>query len=230
MNTITFKGVNSNTISGLLIQELPAITRPAKRTKRTEIDGRDGDLVEDLGYEAYKKTVRIGLYGSFDVDEISNFFSGSGWAIFSNESGKKYDARIDDGIDFERLLRFREAKVEFIVQPYKKLVSESDVSGSTTGLTVNNQGYVESRPLIKLEGTADAVHTLDIDGQDFATVTIPASGELYLDSEELNAYDATGDQNHKVVGDFPTLPSGNSVLGWTGTLTNVTVTPRSRWL
>lgn len=230
MSSITFKGVSSDTITGLLISELPPITRPARRVKRTEIDGRDGDIPEFLGYEAYKKSLVIGLYGSFDIDEVSNFFSGEGEIIFSNESGKKYEARLDHEIDFDRLIRFKEAKVKFVVQPWKKLVSESDASSGTSPLTVTNQGYEDSKPLIHLDGTADDVIVLQIDGITFATVTIPTSGEIYLDSEALNAYDDTSDQNDKVVGNFVSLPSGDSDISWSGGTVTVTVTPRSRYL
>lgn len=230
MSSITFKGVSSDTITGLLISELPPITRPARRVKRTEIDGRDGDIPEFLGYEAYKKSFLIGLYGAFDIDEVSDFFSGEGDLILSNEPTKKYEARLDNEIDFDRLIRFREAKVQFVVQPWKKLVSESDVSSATSPLSVTNQGYEDSKPLIHLSGTADDVIVLQIASVTFATVTIPASGEIYLDSEALNAYDDTADRNNNVVGGFVSLPSGASSISWSGGTVTVTITPRSRYL
>lgn len=229
MGKITFKGVDSDTITGLLISEQPAITRAPRKTESIDVDGRDGDLVNYLGYDTYVKTAVIGLHGSYDIDEIANFFTGEGWVIFSNEPTKKYWGRITSQIDFESLIRFRTAKVKWTVQPYKKLVTESNVSGSTSPLTVVNQGYEDCKPLIKVEGTPDDEITLDVDGIDFATVTIPASGEIYLDGENVDAYDATGKQNDKVVGNFAVLPAGSSDIGWTGTAT-VTITPNSRWL
>ena len=229
MGKIIFKGIDSETITGLLISEQPDITRAPRKTQTTDIDGKDGDLVTYLGYESYDKKAKIGLHGDFDIDEIGNFFSGEGWVIFSNEPTKRYYGRITKQIDFESLVRFRTAVVTWTVQPYKKLVTESNVSGGTSPLAVVNQGYEDAKPLIKIEGTPDDVITLDVDTIDFATVTIPASGEIYLDGENLNAYDATGDKNDHVVGDFAVLPSGSSNIGWTGTAT-VTITPNSRWL
>ena len=49
MNYIILNGVNSNTITGLLIQELPPISKPLMRTQIDQIDGRDGDIVTKLG-------------------------------------------------------------------------------------------------------------------------------------------------------------------------------------
>ena len=67
MNSIIWKGVSSTTIKGLLISELPPISRPAMRVKETTIDGRDGSILEDLGYSSYDKEVVIGLYGNFTL-------------------------------------------------------------------------------------------------------------------------------------------------------------------
>lgn len=230
MNTITFKGINSNTITGLLISELPVITRPARRQETTEVDGLDGDVYRYQGYEVYNKTLVIGLYGDYDIDEIANYFSGEGDLILSNEPTKKYDARAVEAIDFERLIRFRTAKVEFTVQPFKKLVSETAVSGATSPLTVVNAGYVDANPIITVEGTPANVVTLDLDGDDFMTVTIPPEGIIIIDAEALNCYNSNADKNQHVVGDFPSLPSGSHTIGWTGTVTGVSVIPNSRWL
>ena len=59
MSYIEWKGIKSSTIPGLLICELPPITKPKMRTSVTKIDGRDGDIIEDLGYESYEKKIKI---------------------------------------------------------------------------------------------------------------------------------------------------------------------------
>ncbi|MDR2073752.1 MAG: phage tail protein, partial [Oscillospiraceae bacterium] len=88
MNFLIWNGTNSSTIEGLVIQELPPIAKPNIRTNVTEIEGKDGDFVEELGYGSYEKEVKIGLAGNYDVDEIAKFFTGSGQVIFSNEPDK----------------------------------------------------------------------------------------------------------------------------------------------
>ena len=70
MNYIVLNGMKSTLIKGLLISELPPITKPLIRTKTEEIDGRDGDIVTKLGYAAYDKKMSIGLYGDFNIDDI----------------------------------------------------------------------------------------------------------------------------------------------------------------
>jgi phage-related protein len=118
-NFVILNGVASLQIKGLLIQELPPITKPPIRHNIEEIDGVDGDRTELLGYGAYDKEMLIGLHGDFDIDEVIDFFDSSGEVVFSNEIDKFYKYQILQQIDFERLLRFRVATVVFHVQPFK---------------------------------------------------------------------------------------------------------------
>lgn len=231
METINWKGTASTAIAGLLITELPPITRAGMRQERTEIDGRDGDIEEDLGYEAYKKRLSIGLTREYDVDAIAKYFSGTGDLILSNEPDRVYKASCKAAIDFEKLLRFKTAEVDFVVQPFKYLRDEADVQiaaiTSEEELEVENQGLEVSKPLIRLEGTglieitinAAPVFTIDIDDE-----------YVLIDSEAQDAYTTAALKNNLMTGDFPTLQPGDNTIGWTGDLTKIVVTPRSRWL
>ena len=119
MNYVILNGVKSTLIQGLLIQSLPSISKPLVRTKTEEIDGRDGDIVTVLGYSAYNKTMSIGLFGDYNIDEVIKYFNSSGEVIFSNEPDKFYKYQIIEQIDFERLIKFKTATVTFHVQPFK---------------------------------------------------------------------------------------------------------------
>lgn len=112
------RNISSN-IQGLLIQSLPPISKPKIRTQVEEIDGKDGDDVTPLGYSAYDKEFSIGLYGDFDINEVIKYFNSKGIVTFSNELDKYYNYQIVEQIDFERLIRFRTAKVKMHVQPFK---------------------------------------------------------------------------------------------------------------
>lgn len=119
VNFIELNGERSTSVKGLMIQSLPPITKPKMRTSKKEIDGRDGDEVTRLGYAAYDKKLSIGLHGDFDVDDAIAFFDSEGEVVFGNEPDKYYRYQIIDQIDFERLVRFRTAKVKMHVQPFK---------------------------------------------------------------------------------------------------------------
>lgn len=229
---IIFKGRNSNELTGLLISEQPDITRAKLREETTEVEGRDGDLSRSLGYDSYKKSILIGLHGNFDVDAIMDFFDGEGWVIFGNEPDKKYWGRISDGFDLERLLRFRKGKVTWIVQPYKKLVDEPNVSGAVSPLSVTNQGYKDALPIIKIDGTAGGTVELKVRGLTVLSLVMPPEGTITINSETMECYNANAKKNQYVTmaGDFPKLIKGVNPVAWTGAATNVTVTPNSRFL
>ena len=149
---IELNGEKSTSVNGLLIQSLPPISKPKVRTSREEIDGRDGDIITTLGYAAYDKEVSIGLHGDFDVDDAIAFFDSEGEVVFSNERDKYYRYQILDQIDFERLVRFRTAKVKMHVQPFKhdavdrtfevvnQFVNVKDSTTSMFGVTAVSSG------------------------------------------------------------------------------------------
>ena len=157
MNYLIWNNKDSRKVNGLIISELPMIVKPKMRTEIIEVEGRGGNFIDNLGYSAYDKTVKIALYDNYDIDEIIKYFSGSGKVIFSNEPQKYYNAEIIEQIDFERLVKFKIANVKFNTQPYKYLVSESEteyeITEGTNQIAVINQGLENSRPIITLTGS-----------------------------------------------------------------------------
>lgn len=127
-NYVIINGTNSNTITGLAINELPPITKPLMRTEKEEIDGRDGDIITKLGYSAYDKTITIGLWGTgYDVNSIISFFNKEGTITFSNEADKYYNFTMLEQFDIESLLRFKTATITFHCQPFKYPITETPV-------------------------------------------------------------------------------------------------------
>lgn len=135
MNTIIWKGIPSTKIDGLLICDLPPISKPPLRVKETKIDGRDGSVYDDLGYSSYTKSITIGLRGKYDINQVIKYFTGEGEIIFSNEPDKIYTAKVIDQIDYNRLLRFKQAKVNLDVQPFKHKYLETYKETQTEAIT-----------------------------------------------------------------------------------------------
>lgn len=142
---IIINGKNSLTITGLAIKTLPPISKPLMRTMREEIDGRDGDINTELGYQAYDKPLEVGLFGSYDINEIIAFFNSKGTIVFSDEPDKFYNFEILDKIDFTRLVKFRSAIVNIHCQPFKYPLTETPievayeyVEGTGENITLDN--------------------------------------------------------------------------------------------
>lgn len=231
MNLI-WKGIDSKTIDGLIITELPPITKPKMKTSITKINGRDGDIVEELGYESYTKTISIGLAKNYDIDKVIKYFTGSGTLVMSNEPNKVYNSRIIDQIDYEKLLRFKTAVVKFHTQPFKYLKDEaiSEVSiTSQTSIQVENKGLEKSKPIFTLTGSGTI--ELIVNNNIVLTYTFPEDEtEVVIDSLQEEAYLNGVYKNRNMVGIFPELEVGNNTITWSGNLTNIKIEPKSRWL
>lgn len=187
-NYIILNGNNSNEITGLLIQSLPPISKPLMRTATEEIDGRDGDIVTTLGYSAYDKEISIGLYGSYDIDEVIKYFSDNskGQVTFSNEPDKYYNYEIINQIDFERLIRFKTAIVTLHCQPFKYPTEETPVE-------INIQNITNEAEEMDLDNTADAPMTLALKGN-----TSQASDPATDSSVDVNV--VSGDNTIEICG------------------------------
>ena len=230
MNYIIFKGQDSRNIKGLVICELPPISKPQMRVAETVIDGVDGSRIEELGYASYDKALAIGITPQADINEVIKFFSGTGDVVFSNEPDKYYKATIINQVDYARLVRFRTATVTFRVQPFKYMLNEKPTTTSTGGVyNVENKGSETSKPLIHIIGTGTVECT--VNGNTLFSYTFPdGDTEVYIDSELQDAYVGSVLKNRNMVGEFPLLQAGANEITFTGTVSAVEILARSRWL
>lgn len=227
MNWITLNGVKSTDVKGLIIQSLPSVYLPKKRTIIETIDGRDGDIVTVLGYEAYDKEVKIGLFGDFDIDQVISYFDSSGEVVFSNEKGKFYRYQILDEIEFQRLIRFREATVKFHVQPFKysDVDKEKTFIPENTRINIYNRGNTFSKPVYVIKGSGlITIENITVDMRTFDEITI--------DTDSLEAFSGDRLLNRYVYGSYDSLflRSGENTVSWTGDITEITVRNFSRWI
>lgn len=233
MNFITLNGIRSDSVKGLLISELPPVVKPQQRTEIEEIDGRDGDIVTKLGYSAYDRTMLIGLHGDFDIDDVIRFFDSEGDAVFSNEPDKLYKYTILDDIEFERLIRFRKAKVTFHVQPFKYSAVEriKTINAETEdSFRVLNSGNTVARPRITITGTGTI--NLSLNNHQMFVINLGNEGYITIDTEEMNAYKGSVLKNRLVTGNYDNfaLTLGMNVISWTGDVDAVSIEKYSRWI
>lgn len=228
---VKINGVNSNTITGLAINELPPISKPPMRVYQEEIDGRDGDLTTNLGYGAYDKAMTIGLYNGYDINTIIAFFNNEGTITFCNEDDKYYRYKIIEQIDYESLLKFRTATVTFHVQPFKYPITNTPITLSSS-TTVANSGNVVSKPLITLSGSGTV--TISLNGNQIFSIDMSDISTITIDTEKLEAYNQnTGALlNRYVTGDYEAfkLNVGNNTIALGGTVSTATIINYTRWL
>ena len=233
---IVLNDVSSLTIQGLIISSLPPITKPKIRTTIEEIDGRDGDIVTALGYGAYNKTIEIGLSYNYNIDDIIQYFNSSGKVVFSNEPEKYYNYAIYDQIDFEKLIRFKTATVNFHVQPFKYSdVDKEKTFNFTTvdpkSLQIRNEGNIYSKPKITVTGSGTV--NLYLNGNQIFVLNLSSTRTIILDIADMNAYGTDGTlKNRMVTGDYDdfVLQSGENTISFTGSLSQILIDNYSRWI
>lgn len=227
----TWNGIDSRQM-GIVVESLPPITRPAMRVSVTEIDGKDGDEIVELGYEAYDKDIVFGVKKTTEayLNVLLHWLSGDGELITSAEPTKRYYAKIYEALDLERLCRFRKASVTLHTQPYKYAVSEDEIewTGTNQVLQIENQGNITSAPLITVEGSGTV--NISVDGMFVCKLDLDENDMIIMDSAELEAYDNASLRNRDMIGDFIRLLPGSHEITWDGSISSLKVIPKSRWV
>ena len=152
MHYVIINGQNSNAYDGLQVLTLPPIVKPRMRTQVSTIDGRPGDIVTRLGYEAYNKKIKVLLHDRYDLDAIESFFNSSGEIVFSNEPDRVYQFETIDVIEFQRAAHFKTAEITFHVQPYKLQYQERPETLTASPAGVYNYGNTNAAPRIRING------------------------------------------------------------------------------
>ena len=233
---VIINGVNSTTITGLLVTDLGVISKPLVRTLVEEVDGRDGDIVTPLGFSATDRVIKIGLTTNYDIDEVINYFNSEGVITFSNEPDKYYRFAIYEQIDFERLIRFKTAEVTLHLQPFKFSVDEKaqETTISTSPATVNvyNSGNYYARPIIKITGSGDVTVSLN-NSQVLALALGSSSRTIIIDCEQMNAYAEDNTLlNRLVTGNYDNIKIavGANAFTLSGSVTKFIIDKFSRWI
>jgi phage-related protein len=230
MSEITFKGTTASSKS-VTVLKYPEIVKPTLRVETVKVPGRDGELTLS-GMPSYEAMVLECECMVPSVDKISAaaaWLTGRGDLVLGNDPTYAYDAQVIDEIRFEKILRghaHRRFTVPFLCQPLKKKATTEPNIELTAPGTVVNIGHVPSRPLIKIEGSGNVV--LAVGAYSLSITDINTS--ILIDSDLGMATNGTVNESYKVSGEWPLLVVGNNAVGWTGTVSKVTITPRWRYL
>lgn len=146
--------------------------------------------------------------------------------IFSDNLDRKYKARVNNQIEFSRIIRsLKRFAVEFEVQPFMYKAAPSLLT-LTEPTSILNIGTFESEPIITIYGQGDITLTIN----NLNLILNGIDGKITLNSEILNAYKDTLSLNNKMSGDFPVFSVGENTISWTGSVTKLEIKPNWRWI
>lgn len=235
--TITYKGYTSAQ-KGVIMEKLPDFHRPARRYEQNEVPGRSGAVMVDTGaYETYQTTMEVNVNGQ-DPHDIMNWLTGEGWLVSSDDAAYMAYCYLYPQAD---VCRFRVSAssydtitVNMIVEPYRRLASESLITVTASGTTFAGMGHDACEPIVTVTGSGDI--RLDINGE--AVLIDDLYGSVIIDCDAGIAYKVVDGANVfmgqyiSLEGEWPKLlPTGSTnTVSWTGTVTKVEIQPCWRYL
>ncbi|MBW8382900.1 MAG: phage tail family protein [Youngiibacter sp.] len=223
-NSITFKGISSNTY-GLIVNKLSPIQKAEERGTYQEVAGRDGYLfIDSRSYAPVDKEIVITTTSTSNIDSIKNWLTGEGDLTLSSEPDVFYKARVFGQINFERLVNLRQASTKFRCQPFGYLYSGLTPVTMNQAGTLTNIGTAMSEPVIKVNGSGNIILTVNSKN----IILSGVDGYVTLNSEIQECYKDLVSKNSSMQGEFPIFEVGTNNISWTGTVTSLEITPNWR--
>lgn len=214
----------------------PTFTRARWRGESHVVSGRSGDRFSTDGtHDTFELKMRIRCPES-KINEVTAWLMGSGMLEFSWQIGKAYDARIDKGYSFIRVVPgvdpLLEADITWTCQPFLYSYPEPVAKAYTNGSIITNPGTAASLPRVTIVGSGS--FDVTIAGQTVHFDSI--SGGVIVDSDIGDAFSTSTPPtllNRHVDGELWTIPPGDSTIEWDleagASITSVTILPRWRW-
>lgn len=200
---------------GIVVEEIPNISKGKKSIDIYTIPGRSGFLSVDNGtYESFVVSISCHFNENADFDSIKEFLDGYGTLSFDDE--REYTAIIQNSISFEKILMFKKFVVQFLVNPIAE-----DIISSTHNVIENPDSFnifgatANVYPIIKITGSGDA--TITINNKIFKLFDM--DGTFTLDCK-LKVITKDGvNVSNKMLYDFPYLKSGENIISFIGNIT-----------
>jgi len=212
-----YNGVKSSDM-GVVLKELPPITKPKRRIETITVPGKNGNLHIDEGcYEPISISLKCALKQNIDARDITEWLTEFGTITFSDELEKCYKATIVNSIPLSRVFRiYREFIIQMELQPIAQSIEEYVYNCSDNKEhTLNIECSAQMTPYIKVTGSGEVQLTIN----NKTCNLIVDDGYIELDSELQNAYKGLESKNNKMNGEFPKLEPGENTIQIIGNAT-----------
>ena len=222
----TFKSIHADSLT-VVVNKLPPFKNAEKKIRTYHIDGSNRTEVEELGYQSYTLPYEITLKDSTQLDDVKVWLNGSGVLIRDDDNTKYLNASVYSELSIDKFKGIATGSCEFfIANPFRYLLNEADAT-LTAPTNVLNLGTYYSEPLLKITGSG--VVNITVGDYSF-TYNFGGDSEVYIDSEIKEAYLGSTLKNRQMTGDFPLLNVGSNSVSWTGDVTEIVITQRTRFL
>lgn len=218
-----FNGKNSKDL-GIVVKEMPPISKSEKNIEKIEVSGRTGALyIDNNTYLQKQYSITCILMDDSKLREINSVYDGVGRLELSAEPGIVYNAMIKNQIDFEKYLTYLKTFVlQFDVYPIGFSLEEKKLE-----LLENTE--------FEVGGTAEVYPIIEIIGQgafslNNCQVEVFESG-IKIDCELMNCTIDNLNKNDKVnLEKFPKLIPGKNNLTISGEIEKIIINYHEGWL
>lgn len=241
INWLRFRNFDSRD-HNVYVRKKNVFDRAERDLSFVSVAGRDGDIIINKG-GSKNLTIKYGLsFFSSQFSEISeneNFFysiqdmkrklveDGGYYNLYDSYTPNYYrKACLTKGLSIEQPhWSVGKFDLEFSCKPYLYRIDGDIMQTITQNTTIYNPEIYDSLPYIKITGSGDLSLVINGSYYDFTNV----SGYVECDSEMMNVYKGIVNKNSDfLTSGFPKLSSGNNVISWTGTVTQIEIKPMWR--
>lgn len=211
---------------GIKLYESNILSAPSKKLEFIDIEGRDGALTIDNGYEDFILKLSCVLVNEHDEVECTPALARRAKKFLLDGVNRKIQLSEDmdyyllgtynSDIDIEEAIEnFGLFQAQFRCKPYRFSNKNKTVEIATKNTIIKNDEY-KTKPVIDVYATGDI--TLNINNQEVILKAL--EGHIQLDCDLMNATTVnllgkTVNANHKMYSDFPILEEGNNNITWT---------------
>jgi phage-related protein len=211
---------------GIKVYESNILSAPSKKLEFIEVDGRDGALTVDNGYEDFILKLSCVLVNEHDEIETTPALARRAKKFLLNGTTRKIQLSEDmdyyllgtynSDIDIEEAIEnFGLFQAQFRCKPYRFSNKSKTVEITTKNTVIKNDEY-KTKPVIDVYATGDI--TININNQEIILKAL--EGHIQLDCDKMNAttvnsLEKTVNANQKMYSDFPVLEEGNNNITWT---------------
>lgn len=235
---VLYKDDDPCTKYGIKIYKSNILSAPSRNLEFVEIQGRDGALTVDHGFNDFTLILECALVNEHeDIENIAELarrakkylLQGSNCKLQTSEDMDFYlVGTYSSEVDIEEAIEnFGLFQARFRCKPYRFSDKSYTIDITEQNTVINNQEY-KSKPCIIVLGTGDI--TVNINSQELVLKALEGRIEVNSDTMNAQGINSLGEiinLNHKMYSDFPILEEGENKISWSlgedATLTKIII-------
>lgn len=203
-----FKGISSNDMNVVIEEEEHFLARASHKYNSISIEGRDGDIIETMGYSNVERPIKVQILNKDCLDDIFSWLNGTGQLQYKNRVTEAHFLRMIEPI---RTSGIYIADFMFIRSPFWYKVDDEFIIAENV---IFNEGNVYSKPIIRIEKGNENTCELSIAGIRFL-YDFQDEEYVEIDCQEMFAsYEKISRNRNLIIGyDYPILyPGENKII------------------